>query len=229
VIFYISGLIRTIPLLYNFNNGIAVPVKKYDEILFAKLLDGAWSEFFDRIYHVRDDSRPLRAFGCGYKGHPEPAVVKPDTLHEPLDHEHPLCCLEVAFKVVAVAEVASGDKHPVSAIGKCLEHEQRVETPGTHRAYDPDIRGVLDTATAGKIGAGIGAPVADHTKDLGFPFFSHLLLTSEQECIDLGHDLRCGKVVHPDSAARAEAPAGTAAFAFRLGDLHDRTPVFFNQ
>jgi predicted Ser/Thr protein kinase len=56
---------------------------------------------------------------------------------------------------MAVTEVAAGDENAVSTISKSLEHEQCIETTGTHDPDDPDIRRILDTAATGKVSAGI--------------------------------------------------------------------------
>jgi hypothetical protein len=56
-----------------------------------------------------------------------------------------------------------------------------------------------------------------------------LLLTSEQECIDLRHDLRGSKVVHPDCSAGAEPAAGTATLAFGFGYFHNRATILLDK
>jgi hypothetical protein len=76
-------------------------------VLFIELGYGAWPQFCDCVDHISNDCCPLCTFGCRDERHPEAAVIKADALHQALDHEHPLCCLVVAFKVVAVTKVAA--------------------------------------------------------------------------------------------------------------------------
>jgi hypothetical protein len=56
-----------------------------------------------------------------------------------------------------------------------------------------------------------------------------LLLTPEQECVDLRNDLRGSKVVHPDCSTRAETTTGTTALAFSFSDFHNLTPLLLNK
>jgi hypothetical protein len=137
--------------------------------LFVEFSDWAWPEFAYYVDYIRHNSTPFSPFGCGHEGHPEATVIKPDALHQSLDHEHAFGGFVVAFKVVAVTEVTTRDKHTICAVCECLEDEESVDTSGAHHADNPDVGRVLDTTSTGKVGTGIGTPVADDTLDLGLP------------------------------------------------------------
>jgi len=210
-------------------------------VLFIEFCEGAGAKLVDGLDHIGYYRSPLGTFGCRDKGHTEAAVIKADTLQQALDHEHPLGCLVVALKIVAVTKVASRYEDTIGTVSECLQYEECIDTARAHNTDNPDVGGVLDTAATGKVSTGIGTPVADDTLNLGLPDAGaalgdgeisgcrHLLLTSEEECIDLGTDLRCREVLHPDGSAGAESSAGTTTLTLGFGDLHDLPAVLLNQ
>ena len=137
--------------------------------LLPELCYWAWSELVDDVHDIGYDFSPFCTFRCGNERHPEPAVIEPDAFHQPLDHEHPLCSLEVTFKIVAVTEMTSGDKYSVRTICKCFQDEERIDPARAHDTDNPYIGRVLDTTATCQVGSCIGTPVADNALDLGLP------------------------------------------------------------
>jgi len=89
---------------------------------------------------------------------------------------------------------------------------------------------VLGAGASREVRSRIRAPITDDAEDLGLPLtLCHLMLTSKEECIYLGYDLRGCEVLHPDSATWTESSACSTSFALRLRDLHDLPAVLLDE
>ena len=70
--------------------------------------------------------------------------------------------------VVAVVGMAAGDDDAVAPWRRPCSSSMKSIRPVQGRRMIRDVRGVLDPARAGQVGAGVGAPVADEGDDLRF-------------------------------------------------------------
>ena len=69
---------------------------------------------------------------------------------------------------MAVAgRMAAGNDHAVGAFGESLEDEGRLDAPRAHEPDDVHVGRLLHAGDAGRVGRGVGAPVAEETHDVG--------------------------------------------------------------
>lgn len=121
---------------------------------FAGLLDDLGNELLE-----------LRAFGGGNPREMNAARVDADRVEEFAEEPPTTTSVEVARGVVAVARVATGNKHRVGADLERLHEEVKVDAPGAGQTNDADVSRVFEAVRAGQVGAQIGAPVANERDD----------------------------------------------------------------
>jgi hypothetical protein len=75
---------------------------------------------------------------------------------------------------MAVAEVSPAHQHSVRSLCECIDDEIGVNHTGAHGSNDPCIGRILDPCNTGKIGSGIGTPVAAKRENQRLELVVHL-------------------------------------------------------
>jgi hypothetical protein len=74
----------------------------------------------------------------------------------------------ITFQVMAVAQVSPHDQNAVDAFMEGVHHQVGMHHAGAIHPDDPEVGGILHPGDAGQVSPGIGAPVAEESKDYGF-------------------------------------------------------------
>ena len=109
--------------------------------------------------------RSLRS-GCPFQ--PQAALINPQQPQNFPRFLNDRLTFHITFQVMAVTDVSAGYQYPVRPFEKSLQQKAVVDPAGAHHTDQAHIAGVLNARYARQIGAGIGAPVADESQDLGF-------------------------------------------------------------
>jgi hypothetical protein len=78
-----------------------------------------------------------------------------------LHHSDALGGHVITVQVMAVADVSAAHKDPIRALLEGLEDVMRRDGGGAHDANVPDVGRILESAYAGEVRPGIGAPIAE--------------------------------------------------------------------
>jgi hypothetical protein len=110
----------------------------------------------------------------------KPPLVDAEERKKLFQHFKPSSRVKISVRIMAVSRVASGNKHAVGSVEKGLYYEKGVYTTGTGDPDDPEVCGLFKTAHTGRIGASVGAPVAEESHDSQFlsSYPWHMALTS---------------------------------------------------
>ena len=82
---------------------------------------------------------------------------------------------------MTVADVSTGDQDAVGAFQESLEQKAVIDPAGTHESDQTNIGRILHAGHPRQVGSGVGAPVADESQNIGFPFF-HIELNIQSSC-----------------------------------------------
>ncbi len=126
------------------------------------------------------------------------AIVGQHLLEQRVTPHH----LVVALGVVAVTRMAAADQHPVRPVQQGLDDEGRIYPCRAHHADDPHVRRVVYAARAGKIGPGVGTPVAEEPDDLGFEAHASTPSIWAKIC----SSVKCRAAIALDGHAATQAP-----------------------
>jgi hypothetical protein len=75
--------------------------------------------------------------------------------------------------------MTAGNQDAIGAFLKGLQNIKGIDPAGAGNPDDPDVRGILDSADARQVCAGIGTPVADNGNDLRFPAAFFLFISQK--------------------------------------------------
>ena len=106
---------------------------------------------------------PALAFRSGNPGVLEASVVDAEDGEELLQDLEPATGVEVACGIMAVIGVAAGDEHAVGAIDKGPQNKEGINASRAGDADNPEVSGLLRARDASRIGAPVGAPVAQES------------------------------------------------------------------
>ena len=116
---------------------------------------------------------PALAFGSGHPGVLETTVVDAEHGQELLQHFQAAAGVEVARGIVAVARMAAGDQHAVSAVEQGFHDEERIDAARAGDADDTQVGGLSRTGRTGGVGTAVGTPVAEKTHNSQFFAVQH--------------------------------------------------------
>ena len=132
--------------------------------------EGVGTLFLERGNHLGDGIGKVLALAGRDPAEPDAVGIKAHLLEDGVEDGDTAAGFEVAGLVVAVAGVAAADEDAIGAFEEGLGDVDGVEAAGAHEADDADVGRVLDARGAGKVGAGVGAPVAQKGDDPRFEF-----------------------------------------------------------
>ena len=127
------------------------------------------TERADLLNHVVDDGFDPFAFRGGNPFQPHPLLFDAHVAQQALEHPKPAHGFVVALDIVAVAQMAAADQHPVRPAGQRVQNELRVHPARAHQADDADIRRVFHARHARQVGGSVSTPIAEERHNAGLP------------------------------------------------------------
>ncbi len=115
-----------------------------------------------------DDFLEPAAFGSRDPFETHAVAIDTQLLKQQLRQGHAAHALVVPFDVVAVAGMTAADQHAVGAAPEGVEDKCRIDPTGAHHANAGHIGRIVHARSAGQIGAGIAAPVAEKADNSRF-------------------------------------------------------------
>ena len=108
-----------------------------------------------------DHVAPLGALARRDPAEGHPALVDAHEAHQLAEHDEAPPRVVVARRVVAIGGMTAAHDDAVGAALERLDDEERIDASGTRQADDAHVARHVQAAGAGKVGAGVRAPVAD--------------------------------------------------------------------
>jgi len=121
------------------------------------------------LCHLFDDLGELGPLGSGDPGKLNTAWLDTQVLEEPFQSRGFSPSHIVSTDIVAIAGMASRNKHSVDAALKGLQDEEGIDPSRTGNTNHPNVGRILDPRRSREIGSGIGAPIAKKGQDLRLP------------------------------------------------------------
>ena len=135
----------------------------------------AWTELGDPLHKAVHHLSEFLTFGGGDPLQMKTILVQAELQKHHLEQGHSPAGPVVASDVVAVAGMAAEHHNPVRALLKGVKNKLGIDSGGTERADDPEVRCYLQPADTGQVRPGVGAPVAAEYQYFRLKTLAHFL------------------------------------------------------